>query len=123
MVTGGSIIGFVDFPSFLIVFAVVFAGTLWAFSPGEIFRVFGETLTGSVLNEERGEVGHALFTRMRESAVAGGLSGTLIGLVLMLQNLDDPTTIGPAMAVALLTVLYGVVFGEILCGAAAAELC
>ena len=33
--------------------------------------------------------------------------GTLIGLVKMLQNMEDPTTIGPAMAVAILTTLYG----------------
>ena len=39
--------------------------------------------------------------------------GTLIGLVQMLQQLDDPTAIGPAMAVALLTLFYGVFFGEL----------
>lgn len=33
--------------------------------------------------------------------------GTLIGLVAMLSNMDDPKSIGPAMAVALLTTLYG----------------
>ena len=40
-------------------------------------------------------------------APAFGMIGTLIGLVQMLQSLEDPTTIGPAMAVALLTTLYG----------------
>ena len=38
---------------------------------------------------------------------AFGMIGTLIGLVNMLKNLDDPTTIGPAMATAILTTLYG----------------
>jgi len=36
-----------------------------------------------------------------------GMIGTLIGLVAMLSNMDDPKSIGPAMAVALLTTLYG----------------
>ena len=40
-------------------------------------------------------------------APAYGMMGTLVGLILMLQNLDDPTTIGPAMAVAILTTFYG----------------
>ncbi|WP_197472693.1 MotA/TolQ/ExbB proton channel family protein, partial [Oleiphilus sp. HI0123] len=38
---------------------------------------------------------------------AMGMIGTLIGLVAMLSNMDDPKSIGPAMAVALLTTLYG----------------
>ena len=41
-------------------------------------------------------------------APAFGMMGTLVGLVLMLQNLDDPTSIGPAMAVAILTTFYGI---------------
>ncbi|MFI3177923.1 MAG: MotA/TolQ/ExbB proton channel family protein, partial [Eubacteriales bacterium] len=38
---------------------------------------------------------------------AWGMIGTLVGLVNMLQNMDDASTIGPSMAVALLTTLYG----------------
>jgi len=45
-------------------------------------------------------------------APAFGMIGTLIGLVAMLQNLDDPTAIGPAMAVALLTTFYGAVIAN-----------
>lgn len=44
-----------------------------------------------------------------EVAPAMGLIGTLIGLVQMLGNLDDPTKIGPAMALALLTTMYGAI--------------
>ena len=43
-----------------------------------------------------------------------GLIGTLIGLVQMLGNLTDPATIGPAMAVALLTTLYGAALAYII---------
>jgi chemotaxis protein MotA len=41
-----------------------------------------------------------------------GLIGTLVGLVQMLTNLDNPSVIGPAMAVALLTTFYGVVLAH-----------
>ncbi|HUW81212.1 MAG TPA: MotA/TolQ/ExbB proton channel family protein [Phycisphaerae bacterium] len=52
-------------------------------------------------------------------ALAGGLLGTLIGLVIMLMNMDDPSAIGPGMAVALLTQLYGVGLAMMSCSAAA----
>jgi chemotaxis protein MotA len=41
-----------------------------------------------------------------------GMIGTLIGLVQMLSSMDDPKAIGPAMAVALLTTLYGAILGN-----------
>lgn len=47
-------------------------------------------------------------------APAFGMIGTLIGLVQMLQTLDDPSSIGPAMAVALLTTFYGAVIANLL---------
>lgn len=46
---------------------------------------------------------------------AWGMIGTLIGLVMMLQALDDPTTIGPKMAVALITTFYGSLIGNYIC--------
>jgi Na+/glutamate symporter len=48
--------------------------------------------------------------------------GTLIGVVKMLQNMDDPSAIGPAMAVALLTLLYGILLGEIVFKSMATDL-
>lgn len=46
---------------------------------------------------------------------AYGMIGTLVGLVIMLQNMDDPKKIGPGMAVAILTTLYGAVFANMFC--------
>jgi chemotaxis protein MotA len=43
---------------------------------------------------------------------AFGMIGTLVGLVLMLQNLDDPAALGPGMAVALITTFYGALFAN-----------
>lgn len=51
--------------------------------------------------------GKALFDNIGKYAPAFGMIGTLIGLVIMLQNMDDPAALGPAMAVALITTFYG----------------
>ncbi|MBN2809568.1 MAG: MotA/TolQ/ExbB proton channel family protein [Deltaproteobacteria bacterium] len=61
---------------------------------------------------ERHELGAHIFTTMGTIAPAMGLVGTLIGLVQMLQTMDDPASIGPAMAVALLTTFYGAVLAN-----------
>lgn len=60
-----------------------------------------------VAMEERHRKGRAIIEKAGEYAPAWGMIGTLIGLVLMLQNLTDPSTLGPNMALALLTTLYG----------------
>jgi len=56
-----------------------------------------------------------VFKGMGNMAPAFGMIGTLIGLVQMLQNLSDPSAIGPAMAVALLTTFYGSVIANVIC--------
>lgn len=64
--------------------------------------------------KKRHNVGIAVFTRLGSLAPAMGMVGTLIGLVQMLANLSDPTTIGPAMAVAILTTFYGALLSNLL---------
>jgi chemotaxis protein MotA len=64
--------------------------------------------------QERHESGADIFTTMAAYAPAMGMIGTLIGLVQMLQTMDDPASIGPAMAVALLTTFYGAVAANVL---------
>lgn len=63
--------------------------------------------------EERHYKGRVLFEKAAEYAPAWGMIGTLIGLVLMLNTLSDPATLGPSMAVALLTTLYGTVLANL----------
>ncbi|MCB0357982.1 MAG: MotA/TolQ/ExbB proton channel family protein [Bdellovibrionales bacterium] len=60
-------------------------------------------------SEDRHRRGAQLFQTMGMIAPAMGLIGTLIGLVQMLQTLEDPAGIGPGMAIALLTTFYGAV--------------
>lgn len=55
-----------------------------------------------------------VFKRLGQFAPAFGMIGTLIGLVQMLARLDDPASIGPAMAVALLTTFYGALLANLL---------
>jgi chemotaxis protein MotA len=59
------------------------------------------------MTSDRHADGAAFFKALADVGPAMGMIGTLIGLVGMLANMDDPKTIGPAMAVALLTTLYG----------------
>jgi chemotaxis protein MotA len=64
------------------------------------------------LTIERHTKGADMFKAMATYAPALGMIGTLIGLVQMLSNMSDPSAIGPAMAVALLTTLYGAVIAN-----------
>lgn len=64
------------------------------------------------LTIQRHEVGQRMFKNMAVMAPAMGMIGTLVGLVQMLANMSDPAAIGPAMAVALLTTLYGAVIAN-----------
>lgn len=59
--------------------------------------------------------GKLLLDQFGKYAPAFGMIGTLIGLVIMLGNMDDPASIGPGMAVALLTTLYGAVIANVIC--------
>lgn len=61
---------------------------------------------------ERHTQGADMFKAMAVYAPAMGMIGTLIGLVQMLSNMSDPAAIGPAMAVALLTTLYGAIIAN-----------
>lgn len=67
------------------------------------------------LTVQRHSVGQSVFKGMGASAPAFGMIGTLIGLVQMLASMSDPSSIGPAMAVALLTTLYGALIANLVC--------
>jgi len=64
---------------------------------------------------ERHDSGAKIFRAFGDVGPAMGMIGTLIGLVAMLANMSDPKAIGPAMAVALLTTLYGAMLANMLC--------
>lgn len=63
--------------------------------------------------EDRHYQGRFLLEKAGEYAPAWGMIGTLVGLILMLNKLSDPGTLGPSMAVALITTLYGTVLANL----------
>ena len=63
--------------------------------------------------EERHYKGRLIIEKAGEYAPAWGMIGTLVGLILMLNSLDDPSSLGPNMAVALITTLYGTVLANL----------
>ncbi|NLN06527.1 MAG: motility protein A [Firmicutes bacterium] len=62
----------------------------------------------------RHRLGQDVFRSWGSLAPAFGMIGTLIGLIQMLVNLDDPSSIGPGMAVALLTTFYGALLANLI---------
>ena len=65
--------------------------------------------------EQRHQVGKKIIDALASAAPAFGMVGTLIGLVQMLRELDDPSKIGIGMATALLTTLYGALIANLFC--------
>ncbi len=65
------------------------------------------------LMKNQHKIGWSIFKAMGSYAPAFGMVGTLIGLVQMLAALDDPSTIGPKMAVAMITTFYGAVLANL----------
>ncbi len=85
--------------------AMVIDGT----PPEEVEAILRRDLQATV---QRHKQSASVLRKMAEFSPAMGLIGTLIGLVQMLGNLQDPSNIGPAMAVALLTTFYGAVLAN-----------
>jgi len=63
--------------------------------------------------EERHKRAQLLFSTMAKYAPAFGMIGTVIGLISMLKTMNDPSTIGPSMAVALITTFYGALLANL----------
>ncbi len=59
--------------------------------------------------------GKSLLDQLGRFGPAFGMIGTLMGLIIMLGNMSDPSSIGSGMAVALITTLYGAIFSNLLC--------
>lgn len=82
---------------------------------------YDEGLIEDMLNKDirltlqRHLTGQEVFKSAGDAAPAFGMIGTLIGLVQMLSSMEDPSSIGPSMAVALLTTLYGAIVANLVC--------
>ncbi len=65
------------------------------------------------LMKQRHKIGQKMYMAMGTYSPAFGMIGTLIGLIAMLQNLEDPAAVGPGMAMAMITTFYGALFANL----------
>ena len=86
----------------------------------ELVRAIMETELTSVDSRHRKKI--AFWDDLGAMGPAWGMIGTLIGLINMLQQMNDPSSIGPSMAVALITTLYGSMLANWICFPIAAKL-
>ncbi len=86
----------------------------------ELVRAIMDTELTSVDNRHRKKI--AFWEDLGAMGPAWGMIGTLIGLINMLQQMNDPSSIGPSMAIALITTLYGSMLANWICIPTAAKL-
>ncbi len=86
----------------------------------ELIKVVMDTELEALM--DRHAEGKKIMDSIGKYAPAFGMIGTLMGLIAMLQNMDDPSAIGPGMAVALITTLYGALIANVVVGPIADKL-
>lgn len=86
----------------------------------ELIRTILDTELEALM--DRHAQGKAILDTTGKMAPAFGMIGTLMGLIFMLQSMDDPSAIGPGMAVALITTLYGALIANVVTGPIAEKL-
>ena len=86
----------------------------------ELVRAIMDTELTSVDNRHRKKIG--FWGDLGAMGPAWGMIGTLIGLINMLQLMNDPSSIGPQMAIALITTLYGSLLANWICAPVATKL-
>ena len=86
----------------------------------ELVRAIMETELTSVDGRHRKKIG--FWDDLGAMGPAWGMIGTLIGLINMLQMMNDPSSIGPQMAIALITTLYGSMLANWICAPVASKL-
>lgn len=86
----------------------------------ELVRAIMDTELTSVDSRHRKKI--AFWEDLGAMGPAWGMIGTLIGLINMLQQMNDPSSIGPSMAIALITTLYGSMLANWICIPTAAKL-
>lgn len=108
---------FIDTNSMILVLGITAAGLWMCYGPGAIVSSFRKTLlTKHTPSQTDLRQAVTILSSAYQLVWAAGLSGTLLGLVIMLSNMDDPAALGPGMAVALLATMYGLIFAEFIIG-------
>ncbi|MCP4218947.1 MAG: hypothetical protein GY765_30215 [bacterium] len=101
-----------DLVSLVFVMIGTFAMTLMSFPFSEIGTAIRHASGDS---GENGELRKSIYLweAIARNAITIGVLATIIGLVLILSNMDDPAQLGPAISIAFLTVVYGVILGVV----------
>jgi len=86
----------------------------------ELVRAIMETELMSIESRHKSKI--SFWENVGSMGPAWGMIGTLVGLVNMLQNMSDPNSIGPSMATALITTLYGSLLANWICAPVAGKL-
>jgi hypothetical protein len=106
-------LAFIDIPSLLLVVGVTIGG-LWAgFGPRLLLEAGRATIAPGDVDPARAAALATVFRRGYQLAWASGGLGLLTGIILMLANLDDPSRIGPGLALCMLSLLYGGAIAEL----------
>lgn len=106
---------FIDIPSLIWVIWILVGGLWMSFGPVAVIGAIRATVTGCRIIDRDTCSSHILiFARAYQLSWSAGLTGMLCGIVIMLQNMDDPSKIGVGMAVALLPLLYGAILAELI---------
>ena len=105
---------YIDVGSVIITVIVTLAALVMSYGSAA-FSAIGTVFTCSA-GEKDVRLAIAVFTRGKSYALASGALGTLIGLVIMLKNLDDVSAVGPGLALSLLTLVYGIVLAYLVLG-------
>jgi len=114
MAAGGDANIFIDIPTAIFVATTVVCGLLVCCNPDDVFRAIVHGLSGQPIESPEQFARELRAMRCGHNvAWATAIIGTLIGLVITLQHMDDPSRIGPGMAVGLLCALYGVALAEL----------
>lgn len=103
---GGRIDVFLSWPALVIVVAISFVLSLAGFSLPQIAAAFRTAYAESATDDQLASA-DAYFTALGRYLIGSGLVGTLIGAITLLSNLRDPATMGAGTALALATLLYG----------------
>ena len=111
---GGEVHLFIDWPSLAITVGGGFAFCFAVHSPAELNRALSLANGADSVSEDDFQRHDAVLETLSNTFIAAGVAGSLIGMVNMLANMDDPKSIGPACAVSILTILYAALLSGLL---------
>jgi flagellar motor component MotA len=106
---GASLLAYINFPAFIVVVVPPCLLAIAAFGLHSFGRSFAVAFQNVAATTKELKVALAFFNVLGRVVLLSGFIGTMIGLIAMLANIEDPEQIGPAMSIALVTLFYSLV--------------